>query len=67
MSTKCLYLKKYLSRNLLKCYLYTDYESLSCFIEYNYYMFNASQEWNNSFATMNKITCLKNPVLVQSN
>ena len=48
MSIKCL--KKYLSRNLLKCYLYIDYE--------------APQERNDQFATMNKIKSLKNPVLV---
>ena len=30
-------------------------------------MFNAAQERNDSYSTINKIKCLKSPVLVQSN
>ena len=30
-------------------------------------MFNAAQERNDSYSTMNKIKCLNTPVLVQSN
>ena len=59
MPIKCL--EKYLSRNLLNCYLHIDYEAWS------YYMFNAPHERNYSFSTMNKIKCWNTPVLVDTN
>ena len=71
MSIKCL--KKYLSQNLLKWHLQGSITAAFDFNynDYNYMfdmiiMFNALQEKNNSFATMNKIKHFKTPILVQS-
>ena len=62
------YLKKYFSQYLLKCYFIGEYHCHVQFylIEYNN-MFNATQERNDKFTTMDKIKYLKTPVLVQPN
>ena len=62
------FVEKYLSRNLLERYFIGEYHYRVrfYFIEYNY-MFNATQEMSDWFVAMNKIKCLKIPILVRSN
>ena len=59
MSIKCL--KRYWLRNLLKCCFIGEYHCCVrfYFIDYNY-VFNALQEWNDYFATVNKMKSWKN-------
>ena len=59
MSIKCL--KRCWLRNLLKSCFIGEYHCCVrfCFIDYNY-VFNALQEWNDYFATVNKMKSWKN-------